>query len=384
MSMKYIAILTTSGLLAAAGCTGNIDQFGGDAGPSGILQIPDAGGAYVQREPADVLFVVDNSGSMAVNQSRLAQGFQSFIAQVEGQGDFRIGVVSTDLDSSAGEWAGFAVTQHSPTSPFHLRDLDTSACLPAGVDHGCFRGPLRVLDAQQQSRTALITGFQDNVEVLGTCGSGTERGLDSMIHALEVNGCQPTPFLRPNANLIVVFLTDEEDAGETAIPDYVQALARFKAPERTRVAVIAGVLNGRATACNAQHGAACGSICMSPPPAGSQTSCASPLDCPAGEYCDNQQGACENEALRYWAPDRCHWCTYYNTPDCCEALPASRYVEFARTFERAANAADPSIPVVGCDGTGGRPVCLLESICQDRLHQSMGRIARLLMLDAPS
>src|SRR5688572_15430483 len=47
--------------------------------------------------PADILFVVDNSGSMADEQERLASNFDAFIREIAGAGDYQIGVVSTDL-----------------------------------------------------------------------------------------------------------------------------------------------------------------------------------------------------------------------------------------------------------------------------------------------
>ena len=47
--------------------------------------------------PTDILFVVDNSGSMADEQENLAQNFDQFIQQIAGAGDYRIAVVTTDL-----------------------------------------------------------------------------------------------------------------------------------------------------------------------------------------------------------------------------------------------------------------------------------------------
>ena len=372
------ALLVTFALF---GCNGPIDAFVLDGGTTTVLVPPDAGATYVQQVPADVLFVVDNSGSMAVNQSRLALGFQSFLAQVEGQGDFRIGVVSTDMSSSDGEYGGFVTVAHDSIYPNSLLEIIAEACLPIGVGHGCFRGPPGLLDARQQGRAALIAGFEDRVQ-LGTCGSGQEQGLAAMLSALEQDGCLSEPFLRPNANLIVVFVTDEEDADNTQISLYLTDLAALKPLAQTRIAVIAGIVDGMPSKCSAHEGAACGSLCNTTPAAGSGTSCRPGVACPAGEYCDGATNQCENRALRYWNADNCGWCTYYNTPDCCEALATNRYVDFAHAFEQAVNRADPSIPVVGCDGSGDRPVCLLESICQDDLSGSMGRIARVLMLDA--
>ena len=54
------------------------------------------------QEPAsevDILWVVDDSPSMAEEQARLADAFGDFIVNLEETNiDFRIGVVSTDMD----------------------------------------------------------------------------------------------------------------------------------------------------------------------------------------------------------------------------------------------------------------------------------------------
>src|SRR6185503_15155126 len=49
--------------------------------------------------PADILFVVDNSGSMADEQENLAANFEAFITQIAGAGDYQIMVATTDVDS---------------------------------------------------------------------------------------------------------------------------------------------------------------------------------------------------------------------------------------------------------------------------------------------
>src|SRR5688500_11827035 len=56
--------------------------------------------------PADILFVVDNSGSMADEQEILAANFDAFINQIAGAGNYQIGIVTTDLDSQNGELEG--------------------------------------------------------------------------------------------------------------------------------------------------------------------------------------------------------------------------------------------------------------------------------------
>src|SRR6476661_1030667 len=55
----------------------------------------------------DVLWVVDNSGSMAPRQQNLARNFSSFIdVFTKNSINFRIAVTTTDIFKSAGEFRG--------------------------------------------------------------------------------------------------------------------------------------------------------------------------------------------------------------------------------------------------------------------------------------
>src|SRR5688500_10837964 len=55
----------------------------------------------------DVLWVIDNSGSMAEEQENLARNFQSFIELfTRGAVDYRIAVTTTDVFGDAGQFRG--------------------------------------------------------------------------------------------------------------------------------------------------------------------------------------------------------------------------------------------------------------------------------------
>ena len=64
-----------------------------------------------------------------------------------------------------------------------------------------------------------------------------ERGLAAMVSALEQDGCRPDPFIRAEANLVVVFVTDEDDNDVVPVSEIVAQLVRYKPPEQTRIAV---------------------------------------------------------------------------------------------------------------------------------------------------
>ena len=122
----------------------------------------------------DILWVVDNSCSMAEEQSTLADDFINFYSIVEAQAvDFRIAAVTTD-------------DEH-------------------------FLGQTKVIDHTTPNGENV---FADNCQV-GTNGDTTERGLHYGWEALSlaVNNTSPNNgFYRTAAGLRVVFVSDEMDA----------------------------------------------------------------------------------------------------------------------------------------------------------------------------
>jgi hypothetical protein len=172
----------------------------------------------------DILFVVDDSGSMAEEQANLAQNLDAFVATLAAspaKDQFQIGVTTTSV-------TGFSTAETSYTS-------GPSATAPAvpypagalvAVDPAtgrlrwdpatrAFTGN-RILAAGSPT---LVADFQANVRV-GTGGSGKEQGLEAMRLALTDRIADGTNagFLRPGARLAVVILSDEDDCSETNVP----------------------------------------------------------------------------------------------------------------------------------------------------------------------
>lgn len=352
--------------------------------------------AAAKPTPADILFVVDNSGSMADEQENLATNFQAFIEEIAGAGDYQIMVVSTDVDSSNGERTGLQISTFAPASPNNLIDLSGAGCTDLPIAHGCARGPdaaRRIISSATMSRDEQVSVFQENVR-LGSCGSGREQGLAAMRSALEQSrggGCN-SGFLRDGANLVVVVVSDEQDTDDTLVDQYVADLAQFKPYSKIRIAMVVGAVDGQASNCRIPNDAQCGSICQSRPADGSRAACTvtnMSMPCPGGEFCErvaqgNPIGQCQNEALRHWDPQNCLWCSFYNTPDCCSALNGSRYVDFARKVEARVVADVPRIPATSCTGRLNNedvPIaCLVDSICQQSFSGTLSRIARELVL----
>ncbi|MDP2317043.1 MAG: hypothetical protein Q8P41_29390 [Pseudomonadota bacterium] len=152
-------------------------------------------------EKIDVLMVVDDSSSMESYQYQLGSNFQAFISWfVEGNVDYQIAVTTTDDGN------------------------DSSVSDPA---RGAFVGPIIRSDMDLATAEEL---FRVEVNV-GTNGSGIETGLKTAHLALtdtERLGDQITEFLRDDASLSIVFVSDEEDSSPWPVNDYINAFFELK------------------------------------------------------------------------------------------------------------------------------------------------------------
>jgi hypothetical protein len=130
----------------------------------------------------DILFVVDNSGSMVQEQDKLARNFEAFIKLLRGQdiNDFQIGIITTDADSSSGQ--------------------------------GKLQGTPRIIQYPQMTQDDITKYFVQNIKV-GIGGSPYEKGLESMRLALSpaMRSGYNKGFLRDDAVLAIIFIGDEDD-----------------------------------------------------------------------------------------------------------------------------------------------------------------------------
>lgn len=128
----------------------------------------------------DVLFVIDNSGSMAEEQTNLRQNFDDFMRYFTDSGlDYHVGVVSTDMD-----------------------DRQQSGRL---IDDGSGK---RYIDNSYSAEDA-IASFRERAK-LGINGSTTERGTDAAYAALvTLKDSVNAGFYRDDAVLSIVVISDE-------------------------------------------------------------------------------------------------------------------------------------------------------------------------------
>jgi hypothetical protein len=168
----------------------------------------------------DILFVVDDSGSMAAEQSRLATAFGSFITALGAtpvQNDYQIGITTTSVDYPVCSVALDA----SGNCPGTVDVQTTFGGSPSGVPYP--RGALVAAGSRpkllRKGSPTLVADFVANVAV-GTSGSGKEQGLRALRYALEDRILDGTNagLLRPGARLAIVLVSDEDDCSEFASP----------------------------------------------------------------------------------------------------------------------------------------------------------------------
>jgi len=158
----------------------------------------------------DILFVIDDSGSMREEQASLAANFQRFINVLNniegGLPNVHIGVVSTNVGAGTG---GIAGCENNGDNGL-LQNAPQGAC-ETPTDR--YISDIANEDGSRNRNYAggdLAATFSCIAE-LGITGCGFEQPLESMRRALNGSNAQNQGFLRDNAFLAVIIISDEDD-----------------------------------------------------------------------------------------------------------------------------------------------------------------------------
>lgn len=172
------------------------------------------------KRPIDILFVIDDSGSMAPFQQSLATNLESFLQFANSNFvDYRIGITTTDVDG--GEMG-------------RLVPLAQSGVWPAAG-----ATPPRVLE---RTTPDVLRGFKQSVNV-GTEGSGTEKGLEAAYQALSPQNLAShnQGFLRDDAMLSVIIVSDEADQSPQDTNFYYGYLLSIKGARRANLLSVSAI-----------------------------------------------------------------------------------------------------------------------------------------------
>ncbi len=225
----------------AAGSSADSDGTGIKFDTPGTATGADDGGISDGCDKVDFLFVIDNSISMGDEQQNLANGFPQFIQtiQTEVVSDYHVMVIDTDGEDKfdedlaechdskcIGEGPNEDCGVISPQNMWTCGNLPPiDACDPrlgAGIDHD---------DSPARNSCGLVGGMrwfddtQPDPDAAFECianlyaGNSPELTMDAMLAALGPsmvgNGGCNEGFLRDDAVLVVTFITDEEDNGDS-------------------------------------------------------------------------------------------------------------------------------------------------------------------------
>ncbi len=225
---------------------GLVDCFDPDCAPrcwndGNYMSVPQS-----TERAVDILFVIDNSGSMAGENNIMRAHFPALTFALRnmagGLPDVHVGVTTTDLGTGVfdisyceevGGDAGNLVTGscENPTggAPY-LVDVAPQGCeITREADNTCSAHSCSLADCVGEPTAFFVqdssTGcprcrnYADEtledalscIASLGTMGCGYEQPLEAMKKALEPANTANTGFLRPDAVLAVLLVTDEDD-----------------------------------------------------------------------------------------------------------------------------------------------------------------------------
>ncbi len=196
----FFAALATA--LAASACEHHDVNLGGSFHE--VCDVPPE-----ETGALDILFVVDDSGSMQPHQQALIQSAaSSLFAELEDDDgnlpDLHVGVASTDVTVP-----GYSIPTCDNPDDGYLRGPQASpACQAAGITGSFLVDTDDGAGGRNRNYSGAIGDAFACLADLGTSGCGFESPLQSMRLALD--GRNPG-FLRDDAMLLVVLLTDEDD-----------------------------------------------------------------------------------------------------------------------------------------------------------------------------
>lgn len=212
MKIHTCAHLLTLSAFLAVGCHSPVDDAG-----STVPEACEATPPVVAPQKTDILFVIDNSGSMLEEQQGIATELPAFLAAFKaGSGvaqEFRVGVITTSVYQRLAVGDGSdSIIRSYPDQEGRLQPVKDEAGQPTAE---------RFIDS---SDPLLLDKFQRLV-VQGTMGSGQETpfeavrlAVDSPLTRQSLEEGGNAGFLRDGARLLVVVVSDEEDCSSTSRP----------------------------------------------------------------------------------------------------------------------------------------------------------------------
>jgi MYXO-CTERM domain-containing protein len=167
----------------------------------------------------DILFMIDNSSSMTELQQKMLEQDPSFMKVLQdlpnGLPNIHVAVVSSDMGAPGDSTSSIMCTRTGDNGVFQstARGTCTDTTLSPGATFISNVGG-------QANYTGSLTDVFGCIAQLGDRGCGFESQLASVARALGADGAPPPSqnanFLRPDAELAIIVLTNEDDCSAPA------------------------------------------------------------------------------------------------------------------------------------------------------------------------
>ncbi len=215
LGKSWIAAVAMSALLI--GC----QDYGFEELPRSVIKEKRWSQTVSVSAYADILFMVDNSGSMAGEQVQLGESFGSFVSVLNDKfGEtFHIAIITSGMESTACPRCSSDIVQSC------INDTGENGRFQDRLGHIDWSSGNPVFDFLEDSSCRVVTdlnpdcfydvGSERGTALVGIRGCGYERGLAPLKPALkDLRGGYNGGFLRDDATLAVVIISDEDDCGE--------------------------------------------------------------------------------------------------------------------------------------------------------------------------
>lgn len=221
-----IALVTTAVMVSA--CSGDVPKLV-PLDPPEIISIAPSETVQDENEitngfrpKVDILFVVDDSDSMDTHQNNLSRNIEKYVGKLANNSviDYHVGVITTDMERSSrrGRLVG---------SPYFV-DRKT----PNG-----------------------LASIKRNI-LVGTGGAVSEKVWEPILAALSdpLRGSDNFEFLRDDAYLNIVILTDADDQSSISTGDFINQLIAIKGGDSEKVIPFAVVIENPTNRCSFDPG----------------------------------------------------------------------------------------------------------------------------------
>lgn len=160
----------------------------------------------------DILIVNDNSASMSFEQARLAPRFANFISDLDSRHiDYRIAMTTTDVSGSGNLQGGNLIYYKEGTAFLTPNHTDRLTLFNQTIQRpetlSCEKFIANWI-RDNGGNTSSINSNAYSAAYLANCPSGDERGVYAANLVIKNN---PSSFIRADAHLAIIFLSDEDE-----------------------------------------------------------------------------------------------------------------------------------------------------------------------------